>query len=70
MRVTNHTKIRMQERGITVDHLVACIEHGKVVKHKTDENKRVILGHKIIMVTNKEMDVLITVFPTKGRKTI
>ena len=70
MRVTNHTKIRMQERGITVDHLVACIEHGKVVNHKTDADKRVILGHKIIMVVSKDMDVLITVFPTKGKKTV
>ena len=68
MRVTNHTELRMKERGITAEHLVACIEHGKVVNHRADADKKVILGHKIIMVTSKNMDVLITVFPTKGKK--
>ena len=70
MRVTKHTELRMKERGITVEHLVECIEHGKVVNHRTDADKKVILGHKIIMVTSKNMDVLITVFPTKGKKNV
>lgn len=70
MRVTNHTVIRMKERGITQRHLLECIEHGKYVQHKTDANKKVILGREIIMVTNEDYSVLITVFPTKGRKTV
>ena len=68
MRVTKHTELRMKERGITVEHLVACIEHGKVVEHRTDADKKVILGHKVIMVVTKKMDAVITVFPTGGRK--
>ena len=68
MRVTNHTKLRMQERGITQRHLVECIEHGKYVKHKDDASKKVILGKEIIMIVSEDYSVLITVFPTRGRK--
>lgn len=70
MRVTNHVAIRMEERKITQEHLVACIQHGKIVPHKTDADKKVILGHEVIMVINKDASALITVFPTKGRKSL
>ena len=70
MRVTNHVRLRIAERNVTTKHLVDCLKHGKYVAHKTDPQRKVILGREIIMVTNEDYSVLITVFPTKGRKSL
>ena len=65
MRITKHAKIRMDERGISEDHIKMVLTHGKQLVNRNDPNKwtYVLNGTKdIYVITNKESDTVITVF--------
>lgn len=62
MRITNHAKERIQERGITVSQLVDAVKHGKRLEHKNNPERLVVRTNEIYMIFDKAMTTLITVF--------
>ena len=59
MRITKHAKIRMQERGISMQDINTTLAYGKQLVNRTDANKwTYVLNGKtdLYVVTNKESD--------------
>lgn len=64
MRYTKHTQLRMKERGITRQDIETTVRYGVQMVNRNDPNKYtyILNGLDVYVVTNKESDVIITVF--------
>ena len=64
MRITKHAMDRIAQRQITKEQLITCLNEGKCYENKWDANKwtYVHTGINLYIVTNKDKDVIISVF--------
>ena len=65
MRITKHAKIRMDERNMTHQMIADVIANGTKLVNRTDPNKWTYVWNgpiDLYVVTNKESDVVITVW--------
>ena len=65
MRIANHTRTRMAERGITIQDIATCLQYGVRMDNRTDPaNKYTYVDNtnKIYVVTDKANTTVITVF--------
>ena len=64
MRMTKHAMERVAQRQITRDQLVECLTNGKCYENKWDADKWTFVhtGINLYIVTNKDKDVIISVF--------
>ena len=64
MRITKHAMDRIAQRQITKEQLIECLTNGKIYENKWDANKwtYVHTGINLYIVTNKDRDVIISVF--------
>ena len=68
MYISKHTKVRMQERNISLQDINTAIQYGNKLVNKWDSNKITIVDNRtrVTVVMDKAMTTVITVF-VQGR---
>ena len=64
MYISKHTKVRMQERNISLQDINTAIQYGNKLVNKWDSNKITIVDNRtrVTVVMDKAMTTVITVF--------
>ena len=64
MRMTKHAIDRIAQRSITKAQLIQCLTEGKCYENKWDADKWTFVhtGINLYIVTNKDKNVIISVF--------
>ena len=64
MYISKHTKVRMQERNISLQDINTAIQYGNKLVNKWDSNKITIVDNRtrVTVVMDKAMTTVVTVF--------
>jgi len=64
MRITKHAKVRLAQRGGSIQDIITTVQNGNKMINRTDPKKFTFIDNStgMYVVTNSEVTVVITVF--------
>lgn len=64
MHITKHAKVRLAQRGGSIQDIITTVQNGNKMINRTDPNKFTFIDNRtgLYVVTNSKVTVVITVF--------